>query len=84
MILTPLCGKYLDKLGSRNFLSIGLLFLGLGNGIIGALEYVRDPTTFVSVSILLRIVAALGDSMATPACYALIAKQVGQESQGRI
>jgi len=83
VILTPLCGKYLEKLGSRNFLSLGLLFLGLGNGIIGVLEYVRNPTTFVSVSISLRIVAALGDSMASPACYALIAKQVGQESQGK-
>ena len=78
----PICGKYLETLGSRKFLYIGLIFLGVGNGCIGLLEFVSDKTTFFTLSILLRIVAAVGDSMASPAAFALVARQVSPGNQG--
>ena len=81
-IFQPLVGKYLEIFGSKNFLILGCIVLGLGNGVIGAMEYVSDSTTFISVSIAMRVLAAVGDSMATPASYALIAKQVSPENEG--
>ena len=82
-IFQPLVGKYLEIFGSKNFLILGCIVLGLGNGVIGAMEYVSDSTTFISVSIAMRVLAAVGDSMATPASYALIAKQVSPKNEGK-
>ena len=81
-IFMPICGRYLESLGSRKFLYLGLILLGIGNGCIGLLEYVSDKTTFFTMSILLRTISALGDSMASPASFALIARQVGPSNQG--
>ena len=81
-IFQPLFGKYLEKFGPKNFLILGCILLGLGNGIIGLMEYISDFSMFVSGSIAMRVLAAIGDSMATPASYALIAKQVSPENEG--
>ena len=83
IIFSPLFGKYLEKFGPKNFLILGCILLGLGNGVIGFMEYVSDSTTFISVSIAMRVLAAVGDSMATPASYALIAKQVSPKNEGK-
>ena len=83
VVLTPLFGKYIEKFGSRTFLTLGLVFLGVGNGAIGTLEYVSQPTSFIVGSVVLRVLAAVGDSMASPATFALVARQVKQENQGK-
>ena len=82
ILLTPLFGKYIERLGSRTCLIVGLVFLGLGNGVLGVLEYVSHSTTFIIVSVMLRMVAAVGDSMASPATFALVARQASSDNQG--
>lgn len=83
IIFTPLCGMYIDTLGARKFLLLGSFICALGNIGFGFLDKVEGSTLFFSLSILIRIFVALGESAMTPACYTLAAQQVGENHQGK-
>jgi hypothetical protein len=44
---------------------------------------VEGSTLFFSLSILIRVFIAFGESAMTPACYTLAAQQVGENHQVR-
>ena len=83
IIFTPIFGKYIDVLGARKFLIFGCFVVGLGNISFGFLEQVQDTKTFFALSIVIRVITAIGESAVAPAAYPLAGKQVSKENYGK-
>ena len=83
IFITPICGKYIQMLGARNFLILGSLVVGVGNVAFGFLQAVDSHVMFFSLSIVIRILTAVGESCVAPASYTLAGKQVSQENRGK-
>lgn len=83
IIFTPICGRYIDTLGARKFLLIGATVCALGNIVFGFLNKINGSMEFFGVSVLVRVVVALGESAMTPSCYTLAAQQVDHQHQGK-
>jgi len=84
ILATPLCGKYVQKLGARRFLILGAFLIGAGNIFFGFLRYVGDTTAFFSLSLVIRFVIALGDSAVAPTALTLAGKQVSETHKGKV
>merc|ERR1719483_1353340 len=80
---TPIFGKYIETLGARKFLIIGSFLVGLGNFLFGFLSNVEDKNIFFALSIVIRVITAIGDSAVAPAAIPLAGKQVSKENQGK-
>ena len=83
IIFTPIFGKYIQTLGARKFLLIGSFIVGVGNISFGFLENVRKKNTFFALSIVIRVITAIGESAVAPAAYPLAGKQVSKENEGK-
>ena len=83
IIITPLFGKYIEMLGARWFLIAGTFIVGVGNFLFGFLSQVEDKNTFFLLSIIIRIITAIGESAVAPASYPLAGRQVSKENNGK-
>ena len=83
IIFTPIFGKYIDVLGARKFLILGCFVVGVGNISFGFLESVQDTQLFFALSIVIRVITAIGESAVAPAAYPLAGKQVSKENNGK-
>ena len=83
IIFTPIFGKYIDSLGPRKFLIIGCFIVGVGNASFGFLEKVNDTKTFFALSIVIRVITAIGEAAVAPASYPLARVQVSKENAGK-
>ena len=83
IILTPIFGKYIQILGAKKVLIIGSFIVGLGNFMFGFLVKVQDTNTFFALSILIRVIIAVGESAVAPSAYVLAGKQVSKKNQGK-
>ena len=83
IIFTPIFGKYIQILGARKFLIIGTFIIGLGNFTFGFLSKVADKNTFFALSIVIRVITAIGESAVGATAYPLAGKQVSKENQGK-
>ena len=79
MLATPLVGKYIQTLGATNFLILGCFILGIGNISFGFLAWVTDTQAFFLLSVLVRVVTAVGEAALAPAAFSLVAQQVIQK-----
>ena len=73
----------MQTLGARRFLVVGAFFVGVGNGGMGFLDYIKSGNVFFGLSIFIRIVTAIGESSLTPAAFTMAGKQVAGENQGK-
>ena len=64
-LLKPPFPKYMRTLGARNFLVIGAFFVGVGNGGMGFLDYIISGNLFFGLSIAIRILTAIGNTIVT-------------------
>ena len=63
LILSPLIGISLDRMGRKNTIIIGdIIMIGATIGI-GATEYIRDTYAYLGVTIALRFVQGIGAAM---------------------
>jgi len=74
IIFAPLFGKYLAKLGSRPLFLCGTLTTGTTTIIFGLLQWVEDGTLFFWLSLIIRILSAIGESAYFSALYPLVAQ----------
>ena len=74
MLATPLVGKYIQTLGASNFLILGCFILGIGNISFGFLAWVTDTQSFFLLSVLVRVVTAVGESALMPAAHILASR----------
>ncbi|XP_023339119.1 MFS-type transporter SLC18B1 isoform X2 [Eurytemora carolleeae] len=83
VLCTPLCGKFIQKLGAKNLLIIGSIICALGNILFGFIGYVEEQTLFFVLSVLTRIFTAVGEAAITATCYPLAAYQVSKQNEGK-
>lgn len=84
ILVTPVCGKYIQSLGARRFLILGTLIVGLGNAGFGCLQTVSRHIPFFSLSLLIRVLTAIGESCVAPASYTLAGQQTSEEHRGKV
>lgn len=84
ILVTPVCGKYIQSLGARRFLILGTLIVGLGNAGFGCLQTVSRHIPFFSLSLLIRVLTAIGESCVAPASYTLAGQQTSEENRGKV
>ena len=82
-ILTGQSAQYIQVLGSRRAIIIGAVLVGLGNASFGFLTLVQNGNLFFGLSIFIRIVTALGESLLTPAAFTMAGRQVDRQNQVR-
>ena len=83
VLCTPLIGRYIEVLGARRFLLFGSAVTALGNSVFGALYLVEEGTLFFLLSILVRVITAVGESALPIAAMALASRQVTSANEGK-
>ena len=84
ILVTPVCGKYIQSLGARRFLILGSLIVGLGNAGFGCLQTVSRHIPFLSLSLIIRVLTAVGESCVAPASYTMAGQQASEEHRGKV
>ena len=70
-------------LSARNILICGLILIFANNTLFSFIYFIPDPTLYMTTSIILRILLALGETAVIISGYSLAGKQGGQKHQGR-
>ena len=83
ILVTPVCGQYIQSLGARRFLILGALTVGLGNAGFGSLQAVSDHIPFLSLSVVIRVLTAVGESCVATASITLAGQQTLEEHRGK-
>jgi len=83
ILFTPLCGKYIQILGAAKFLILGSLVVGCGNVAFGFLQNVQSHAIFLTLSILVNVIIAIGGSCVSPAAYTLAGDMVAKQNRGK-
>ncbi|XP_001627861.2 MFS-type transporter SLC18B1 isoform X2 [Nematostella vectensis] len=72
-LMSPLMGIWLPKVGPRFMITSGLFLMGGAETLFGFVADMPNGSVFIVFCILLRIVSALGGSMADVAIFAIVA-----------
>ena len=70
-MFSPIFGKYIERIGSRNLFLIGTLIAGLANIGFGFLQWVDKTYPFLTLSLTIRIISAMGEAAFFTAIYPL-------------
>jgi len=54
MIVAPIFGTIVDKFGHKRMIVVGLLFMSASMAAFGAIDYVKDKTQVLIISLFLR------------------------------
>jgi MFS family permease len=71
---SPIFGKYIGSIGARSMFLYGTFVAGATNILFGFLDWVDDSTSFLSLSLAIRIVCAIGESAFFCSVYPLATK----------
>nr|CAD7591860.1 unnamed protein product [Timema genevievae] len=73
-LISPLLGKYMDKIGPKKVLNTGIFIAGICCMLFGLLDLLTGHTIFITLSFLIRIIESMGASAATVAAFAITAE----------
>ena len=71
IVFSPIFGKYIERIGSRNLFLLGTLIAGIGNIGFGFLQWVDNTHPFLTLSLIIRIISAMGEAAFFTAVYPL-------------
>ena len=71
IVFSPIFGKYIERIGSRNLFLLGTLIAGIGNIGFGFLQWVDNTYPFLTLSLIIRIISAMGEAAFFTAVYPL-------------
>lgn len=74
-IISPIYGRNLDRIGPKILFNGGLLTTGTCAILFGLLDKVEGHYPFITLSLVIRIVEALGNAAFLTASFAIIAKE---------
>lgn len=74
-IVSPIYGKYLNKLGPKFVFNAGIFTTASCSILFGFLDKVEDTNLFIGLSFAIRIVEAMGNAGFLTASFAIIAKE---------
>lgn len=73
--VSPILGKNLSRIGAKRVFNIGILTTGTCSILFGLLDLFKDRTAFISLSFIIRIIEAVGNSGFLTASFSIIAKE---------
>ena len=74
-IVSPLLGKNLSRLGAKRVFNLGILTTGTCSVIFGVLDRIQDGQWFITASIIVRSIEAVGNSGFLTASFSIIAQE---------
>ncbi|CAL4108385.1 unnamed protein product, partial [Meganyctiphanes norvegica] len=74
-IISPIYGKYLDRIGPRLMNNAGITTVAVMCICFGFLDRIDDPKLFIAMSFIIRIVEALGNAAFITSAFTLIAAE---------
>ncbi|XP_043211164.1 MFS-type transporter SLC18B1-like [Amphibalanus amphitrite] len=74
-IVSPIYGKYLNKLGPKFVFNAGIFTTASCSILFGFLDKVEDTRLFIGLSFAIRIVEAMGNAGFLTASFSIIAKE---------
>ncbi|XP_031570582.1 MFS-type transporter SLC18B1-like [Actinia tenebrosa] len=72
-LVSPLIGVIIPKVGARFTITCGLLLMGGSESLFGFVDSMQPGTIYITFCFILRIVSAIGGSMADVAIFAIVA-----------
>ena len=79
MITAPLFGFFVNRVGHRNMIVMGLLLLSLSTAAFGAIEYLKTTQQILGISITLRVLQGIASCMINTASYSYAAQAYGND-----
>ena len=73
-LVSPLCGKYLPRIGAHKAFSMGIYTTGSMCVVFGFLDRFQNPTYFITASFLVRVIEACGNAAFLTASFSLVAQ----------
>jgi len=83
IVCTPISSTLIGKLGGTSVFFTGTLLCGLGNIGFGFLCYVSNGHVYFILSLLCRVISAIGEALITPTAYSLGANQFSEIHKGK-
>eukprot|EP00095_Tigriopus_kingsejongensis_P007961 maker-scaffold135_size322082-snap-gene-0.13 protein:Tk07961 transcript:maker-scaffold135_size322082-snap-gene-0.13-mRNA-1 annotation:"mfs-type transporter c6orf192" len=84
ILFSPVFGKYIERIGSRRLFLYGTFVAGAANTIFGFLQWVDERVPFLVLSLLIRIVSAVGEAAFFSAVYPIAAQEVDAEHRSKV
>ncbi|TRY71976.1 hypothetical protein TCAL_12664 [Tigriopus californicus] len=84
IIFAPIFGKYIEKIGSRKLFLYGTFVAGAANTIFGFLQWVDNRVPFLALSLLIRIISAIGEAAFFSAVYPIAAQEAEPENRSKV
>ncbi|XP_063708219.1 MFS-type transporter SLC18B1-like isoform X2 [Culicoides brevitarsis] len=75
MIVSPLYGQYLNKIGPKVLFNAGILTTSTSVILFGLLDRIPGHTAFITLAFVIRIIEALGNAAFLTASFTIIAKE---------
>ena len=69
---SPICGKYVSKIGTTLCLSFGYLLISVLGFLFGFLQYIEGANLFTFLSCVFRFFQGLGSSMSQVAAFGIL------------
>ncbi|BES95382.1 solute carrier family 18, subfamily B, member 1 [Nesidiocoris tenuis] len=70
---SPILGKYINIVGAKTMLSLGMVLAAISAICFGLLDYVEDHVTFITLSFALRMTESLGATAALVSAFSITA-----------
>ena len=81
IVSSPLLGKYIERIGSREMLFIGTLFTALGTFCFGFLQLIEGKYAFLGLSLTIRMLTSVAGTALSTAIYPLTINAAGKSDR---
>lgn len=79
MIGSPIVSLIMPKIGRKNCIILGNLFMVIASYGFGLLVYVYDDTWFFTLSLILRFIQGLGEACASTAMFSIVGTEFSKD-----
>uniref|UniRef100_A0A0A9Z5S3 Major facilitator superfamily (MFS) profile domain-containing protein n=1 Tax=Lygus hesperus TaxID=30085 RepID=A0A0A9Z5S3_LYGHE len=70
---SPILGRYMNFVGAKTMLSLGMILAAISAICFGLLDYIDDHATFITLSFILRMTESLGSTAALVSAFSITA-----------
>lgn len=82
VLVTPIYGKYINKVGPKRMYVTGIYVVACYNFMVGFINHVQGTEEFIGVSLLLQVLAALGVATVPIVTYSVIPREFPESISG--
>ena len=81
IVTSPLLGKYIESIGSREMLLLGTLVTALGTSSFGFLQLIDGKYAFLGLSLTIRMITSMAGNALSTAIYPLTINAAGESDR---